>query len=145
MGCSVYALAEGIQAQIDATNSDQSAESYFGIILAMSFLDLQQAWTKTIGLDNAQYVTDAMKVASAIIDSDTNQPMSPAKPAADSMLKTIASNQSNYENGKLNTLIETVKAKAQRDGNAAENVIKLQAPIIDLMSALESLIKGMLK
>ena len=156
MGCSVYALAEGIQAQVNATDNNQSAEAYFGITLAMSFLDLQQAWMKEIGKDNGDYVRDSLIVADGgkdpdvfVIDPKTHekiyQPMSPARPAADNMKKMIASNNSNYENGKLNTLLETVKAKAQRDGNAMENVLKLQAPIIDLMSSLESLIKNMLK
>jgi hypothetical protein len=131
---SLHALAEGIQSQFNTAVDNQGVQAYFAISLAMSFLELNTNWIEQLQLDANTYMTDAMKAAS---EPDK---MSPAVPAADSMKKTMDTNESDFDTGKMQTLLETVKSKAQQDANATDNTFKLATPMLDFMNTLTTLI-----
>lgn len=131
-GINGVAAAIGQQATINAEAQTTTAVGLFALLAC--YMPLTDSFTKLLTEKQVQYFAATL----AVIGKPDNAPLA----AAAYQDYTRVSAQMDQELGGQNTLMQNGKTRLRAEGNANENLYRIEEPLVTLLKATSNSIQG---
>lgn len=135
----IGAIAEAIGTQAQANAGSQLSTSFTLLYVMVAKFPLMEAWMKKLQEDTNNYNTDLA------LSTEPGNDQYKVKAAADNQQKIVDSSNSDLEQGRQDTIIQSQKSVLQVNGNAMSNTYELQAPVLQLLEFTTGSIMGIPK